>query len=112
MRAVKTISEWTASDVLKKTLFQLHWFFGYSWQTRMVLVVLAAFALGCLAGVMAMLPSWWRHRRDARQRGPLVGDKSDTTASDQAMPADASAPSTLGPLPYPPDMVAPRKSGN
>ena len=28
MRAVKTISEWTASDVLKKTLFQLHWFFG------------------------------------------------------------------------------------
>ena len=28
MRAVKTISERTASDVLKKTLFQLHWFFG------------------------------------------------------------------------------------
>ena len=30
MRAVKTISERTASDVLKKTLFQLHWFFGIS----------------------------------------------------------------------------------
>ena len=28
MRAVMTISERTASDVLKKTLFQLHWFFG------------------------------------------------------------------------------------
>lgn len=28
MRAVKTIFERTASDVLKKTLFQLHWFFG------------------------------------------------------------------------------------
>ena len=30
MRAVMTISERTASDVLKKTLFQLHWFFGIS----------------------------------------------------------------------------------
>lgn len=46
----------------------IRWFFGYEWRTSMVFVVLAAFALGCVAGVLAMLPSWWRHRRVARRR--------------------------------------------
>ena len=47
----------------------IRWFFGYEWRTPMIFVVLAAFALGCVAGVLAMLPSWWRHRRVARRRG-------------------------------------------
>ena len=29
----------------------------------MVIVVLVAFAAGCAFGVLAMVPSWWRHRR-------------------------------------------------
>ena len=33
----------------------------------MVLVVLAAFALGLSAGVLAMLPRWLKQRRAARQ---------------------------------------------
>ncbi len=45
----------------------IRWFFGYEWRTSMVFVVLAAFALGCVAGVLALRPSWWRHRRIARQ---------------------------------------------
>ena len=48
----------------------IRWFFGHEWRTSMVFVVLAAFALGCVFGVLAMLPSWWRHRRVARRRGP------------------------------------------
>ena len=43
----------------------MHWFFGYEWRAPMVFVVLAAFALGCAFGVLAMVPSWWRHRRVA-----------------------------------------------
>lgn len=59
----------------------IHWFFGYEWRTSMVFVVLAAFALGCVAGVLAMLPSWWRHRRVARRRatGDEPGAAADTS---------------------------------
>lgn len=46
----------------------VHWFFGLSWQAPMVIVVLTAFAAGCALGVLAMVPSWWRHRRAARSR--------------------------------------------
>jgi putative membrane protein len=42
-------------------------FFGHDWTAPMVLVVLAAFALGLSAGVLAMLPRWFKQRRAARQ---------------------------------------------
>ncbi len=45
----------------------VNWFFGYAWRTPMVYVVLASFAIGCVFGVLAMTPAWWRHRRRARQ---------------------------------------------
>jgi putative membrane protein len=48
----------------------VHWFFGGEWRTQMVFIVLAAFALGCAFGVLAMVPSWWRHRRVARRHAP------------------------------------------
>jgi putative membrane protein len=41
-------------------------FFGYEWQAPMVFIVLAVFALGVAFGIVAMVPSWWRHRRTAR----------------------------------------------
>ena len=43
----------------------LHSFFGIEWQTRMIYVVLAAFIAGCVIGVLAMVPRWWRHKRAA-----------------------------------------------
>lgn len=94
---------------------EVRWFFGYTWQAPMVFIVLAVFALGCAAGVFAMVPSWWRHRRDARKRLQLMGDTSPDQASHTpsgvagvAQPADN--PSTLpSQLPHPPDMPAPRK---
>jgi len=46
----------------------IRWFFGHEWRTNMVFVVLAAFALGCVFGIMAMLPSWWRQRSVAQRR--------------------------------------------
>lgn len=48
----------------------VRWFFGVEWHAPMVIVVLAAFAGGCAIGVLAMVPSWWRHRRVARRHAP------------------------------------------
>lgn len=45
----------------------VHLFFGHDWTAPMVLVVLAAFALGLTAGVLAMLPRWLKQRRAARK---------------------------------------------
>ena len=44
----------------------LHWFFGHEWRGSMVFVVLGALGLGCALGALAVLPSWWRRRRQAR----------------------------------------------
>lgn len=63
--------------------------FGVEWQTPMVFVVLFAFAAGCLAGVLAMAPSWWRHRRAAQQVAPVPTPEREAAL-------------------MPPDMVAPR----
>lgn len=96
-------------------LVELKWFLGYSWQAPMVFVVLGVFALGCVTGVLAMLPSWWRHRRDARNRQlllpePVSSDKLSPVTPFDNGPATRSGPTTLpAELPFPPDMPAPRK---
>ena len=45
----------------------VYWLFSYSWTARMVIIVLAAFTCGTVFGVLAMTPSWWKHRRRARR---------------------------------------------
>lgn len=70
----------------------LKWFFGAEWRSPMVFIALAAFALGCAFGVLAMLPSWWRHRRVATQR-PITPPV--------AAPAPAE-PAAAAPLTHPP----------
>lgn len=69
----------------------VRWFFGVEWRAPMVIIVLVAFAAGCAIGVLAMVPSWWRHRRVARRVEP------DTTMEATALPAAASPPSDFGP---------------
>ena len=46
----------------------VRWFFGVESQAPMVFIVLTAFAAGCAIGVLAMVPSWWQHRRVAQRR--------------------------------------------
>ena len=77
---------------------RIKWFFGYESRAPMVFVVLAAFAFGCAFGVLAMVPSWWRHRRVARQQRRVL----PATKGDAAPPA-ASAPVPLADLPPPRD---------
>ena len=45
----------------------VHFFFGTYWRAPLVLVVLAAFALGLAVGALGMVPRWWRHRNEARR---------------------------------------------
>lgn len=70
---------------------QLHWFFGLEWQTRMVFVVLGAFAAGCALGVLAMLPGWWRRRT------PPAAPRADTAPmpTSPALPTDFVTESRL-----------------
>ncbi|MDP1656504.1 MAG: LapA family protein [Hylemonella sp.] len=66
----------------------VHFFFGTAWRTPLVLVVLAAFAAGLVAGVLAMVPRWWKHRSAA--------SRTLATATSTV------APSTLPQPPVPP----------
>ena len=43
----------------------VRFFFGQQWTAPLVLVVLVAFALGLVIGVLGMVPRWWQHRRAA-----------------------------------------------
>ena len=91
---------------------ELKWLFGWRWQAPMVFVVLAVFAMGCVTGVLAMLPSWWRHRRTARNRQLLMPEPIAASQGAPASNANQAEPSHLpSELPFPPDMPAPRKSG-
>ena len=58
----------------------VHWFFGYQWRTPLVIVVLIAFALGAAFDIVAMVPSWWRHRREARRHAQsALAPETDAT---------------------------------
>src|SRR3954447_18775082 len=48
----------------------VNFFFGSLWRAPLVLVVLAAFALGLAVGALGMVPRWWKHRRAARRGHP------------------------------------------
>jgi lipopolysaccharide assembly protein A len=50
-------------------------------------VVLAAFAAGCVVGVLAMLPGWWRQRRAARMPSAAKPGSPSSAANPSASPA-------------------------
>ncbi|MDR2299467.1 MAG: LapA family protein [Comamonas sp.] len=62
----------------------VHFFFGTAWTAPLVLIVLAAFALGLFVGVLGMVPRWLKHRSAARE----------VQAGKHAAPA-AATPSTV-----------------
>ena len=45
----------------------VNFFFGTVWRAPLVLVLLAAFAVGLLVGALGMVPRWWKHRVAARR---------------------------------------------
>ncbi len=77
----------------------VHGFFGTEWRAPMVIVVLVAFAAGAAFGVLAMMPSWWRHWRIARRKTPPPAP---------AVPRSRPPDSRLGPPTEPPIEHPPR----
>ncbi|MBU6259790.1 MAG: LapA family protein [Burkholderiales bacterium] len=77
----------------------VHWFFGLASHVPMVIVVLVAFSAGCAVGVLAMVPSWWRHRRIARRQVPAAA------AAAAAPPTSTTLPSGYGPEHAPRDAL-------
>jgi uncharacterized integral membrane protein len=72
----------------------VHFFFGTQWSAPLVLVVLAAFALGLAIGALGMVPRWLKQRAVAR-RTPAPA----STAAAGAVPSDPTrpTPSSAGP---------------
>ena len=70
----------------------VHWFFGAQWTAPTVIVVLVAFASGAAVGVLAMVPSWGRHRRVARRLAPPLAPPER-----QAQEPSTQAASEFGP---------------
>ncbi len=66
----------------------VHFFFGTQWRAPQVLVVLTAFAAGVAAGVLGMVPRWWKHRRAAARATLPASDKAEAAKS-QASPQPA-----------------------
>jgi len=64
----------------------LHLFFGRQWRSPMVLIVLAAFAVGLFVGVLGMAPGRWR-------RKPPVAPSVATTPA----PGTADTPPPMAP---------------
>ena len=46
-------------------LVAVNFFFGTYWKANLVLVVLTAFSIGLLLGVLLMMPRWWRSRKNS-----------------------------------------------
>lgn len=72
----------------------VHFFFSTSWTAPLVLVVLAAFALGLIVGVLGMVPRWLKHRNAARSTQATVPAAAETPA---AATAPKAAPSPILP---------------
>lgn len=72
----------------------VHFFFGTFWTAPLVLVVLAAFALGLIVGVLGMVPRWLKHRNAARSTQATVPAAAEAPA---AATAPKPAPSPILP---------------
>lgn len=65
----------------------VHFFFGTFWQAPLVLVVLTAFVGGLIAGVLVMVPRWWKQRSTAAKVSqPAASEDADATSNTTSDP--------------------------
>ena len=80
MKRLLRLLQWLLKAAVFFTLFafalnnqqetRVNFFFSTYWSAPTVLVVLSAFTLGVVVGVLGMVPRWWRERQTAKQMGP------------------------------------------
>jgi lipopolysaccharide assembly protein A len=87
MKRLLRLLQWLLKAAVFFTLFafalnnqqetRVNFFFGTFWQAPTVLVVLSAFTLGVVIGVLGMVPRWWRHRQTVQQHAkPSLAENS------------------------------------
>jgi len=79
MKRLLRLLQWLLKAAVFFTLFafalnnqqetRVNFFFGTFWSAPTVLVVLSAFTMGVVVGVLGMVPRWWRHRQTIKQQG-------------------------------------------
>lgn len=52
----------------------LHYFFGYEWQSSLVIALLLFFTVGAALGILATLSIWFRQRREIAQLKREIGE--------------------------------------
>jgi lipopolysaccharide assembly protein A len=82
MQKILWLLQWILKAAIFFTLFAFalnnqheviaHFFFGNQWKAPLVVIVLIAFTLGLVIGVLGMLPRWWRRRTAERASPPAV----------------------------------------
>jgi lipopolysaccharide assembly protein A len=69
----------------------LRYFFGYEWQSSLVIVLLIFFAAGAAVGVFSMLPNMLKQRREISRlkRGNRIKDKLADISDPQQTPVQS-----------------------
>jgi putative membrane protein len=80
MKRLLWLLQWLLKAAVFFTLFafalnnqqetRVNFFFSTYWSAPMVLVVLSAFTLGVVVGVLGMVPRWWRERQAVKKNAP------------------------------------------
>ncbi|MDO9053356.1 MAG: LapA family protein [Gallionella sp.] len=61
----------------------LHYFFGYEWQSTLVIVSLLFFAVGAGLGILATLGIWFRQRREISRLKREISDIRKLSANSE-----------------------------
>lgn len=77
MKRLLWLLQWLLKATVFFTLFafalnnqqetRVNFFFSTYWSAPTVLVVLSAFSLGVVVGVLGMVPRWWRERQAVKK---------------------------------------------
>ena len=80
MKRLLWLLQWLLKATVFFTLFafalnnqqetRVNFFFSTYWSAPTVLVVLSAFTLGVVVGVLGMVPRWWRERQAVKKKNP------------------------------------------
>ena len=94
MKRLLWLLQWLLKAAVFFTLFafalnnqqetRVNFFFSTYWSAPTVLVVLSAFTLGVVVGVLGMVPRWWRERQAVKKNTPPASPTPKTEVTDGA----------------------------
>jgi uncharacterized integral membrane protein len=94
MKRLLWLLQWLLKATIFFTLFafalnnqqetRVNFFFSTYWSAPTVLVVLSAFTLGVVVGVLGMVPRWWRERQAVKKNTPTASPAPTSEVTDGA----------------------------